>query len=268
MDYQSTLRVLERIARARREVPTWRREDHVLLASYPRSGNTWLRFILANLIRELRRDGPRVDFHTLGRYVPDTRRNRTLAGRIEAAGVPLFLKTHAPWTRHFRDYRAVVVVRHPANVLPSHYEHLREGAKRRLPRLSRFIRHWRYGAAAWREWYLGWYEHAGTIIRYEDMLAEPEACLSHVLDQLQVRVPPAVLRTALERSSREQMRQALDQYGDPNLPNPGFEFVGRDSARTARAKLDKADREFVIRVTEPALALYGYVNEPAASDSQ
>jgi hypothetical protein len=39
------------------------RESDVILASFPRSGNTWMRFIWANMIAELELGGRVVDFH-------------------------------------------------------------------------------------------------------------------------------------------------------------------------------------------------------------
>ena len=42
--------------------------DDIFITSYPKSGNTWLRFLLANL---LKRHEEEIDFHTVHNYVPE-----------------------------------------------------------------------------------------------------------------------------------------------------------------------------------------------------
>ena len=254
----SILRDMERLLRAPFEVPSWYAPNHVLLASFPKSGSTWLRFILANIARESGGHGTEVDFRTLGRYSPEIRRNRDLHDRIEAAGLPLFLKTHFPWTRAFRRYRAIVVVRHPFRVLPSYYDHLKGAAGRSVPALDQFLRHWRYGAHAWCDWHLRWHAHAHAVVKYEDLLVRPRDVIAALFETLELCPDDNVIELAVGRSGRDEMRRLLTERGDPNPRNPGFEFVSDANGRTRRTALNDEQREFVERVTRPALERFGY----------
>src|SRR5919109_3198459 len=114
-----TLRLLR--AAVRRPAPgpaarglTVRRSD-VFLVSYPRSGNTWLRFLLANALRP----AEAATFATFGEVVPDIydETDRELRRRPS----PRVLKSHEPFDRRYR--RGAYPLRHPAAGAPPSYPH-------------------------------------------------------------------------------------------------------------------------------------------------
>src|SRR5205085_11792879 len=88
----------------------------VFLVSYPRSGNTWLRFLLANALRP----AEPATFATFGEVVPDIydETDRELRRRPS----PRVLKSHEPYDERYR--RVVYLVRHPADVAVSYYHYL------------------------------------------------------------------------------------------------------------------------------------------------
>src|SRR5438270_613556 len=88
----------------------------VLLVSYPRSGNTWLRFLLANALRPAQV----ATFADVGAVVPDIydEPDRDLLRRP----VPRVLKSHEPFDERYR--RVLYLVRHPADVAVSYYHYL------------------------------------------------------------------------------------------------------------------------------------------------
>ena len=88
----------------------------VVIGSYPRSGSTWITFMLADLFT-----GTEVDFSTVQRVAPGVGRHHesevlpTLGGRL--------LRTHERWRSEYR--RAVYIVRDPRDVVVSYYEYRR-----------------------------------------------------------------------------------------------------------------------------------------------
>ena len=93
---------------------TVRRND-VFLVSYPRSGNTWLRFIISNLVEPL---AP-VDFITLEHRAPDIHINSDRA--MQRLRDPRFLKSHEYFDPRYR--RVLYVVRDPRDIVPSYYRY-------------------------------------------------------------------------------------------------------------------------------------------------
>lgn len=238
LDSGALMRTLERRLRAPREVPTWCSPDHILLASFPKSGNTWLRFIISNLSRRLGGHSLPVDFHSVARYVPEIRRNRALEGRIETPGFPLFLKTHFPCIRGFSGYRSVVVIRDPADTLVSYHRHLTGAAGKKLPEMDAFVRHWRYGIDAWRAWYSAWEGHASFILRYEDLLVDALGRTGALLEAFDISVDNDSIESSVARSSKDSMRRAQQKRGDPHPKNRDYQFVGKATSGTAREILD------------------------------
>lgn len=91
-----------------------------MIASYPRSGNTWLRFLLCDVLLQQR--GMKTDT-TLpvhpDRLIPDLDRGDRLPAEHFSAETSRCIKTHLGWNDAFR--RAVVVFRQPADSLCSYY---------------------------------------------------------------------------------------------------------------------------------------------------
>jgi hypothetical protein len=91
----------------------------VWIASYPKSGNTWVRFLVCNLVF-----GPVDSAATLNRLAPDI---HELGAAQDRPSAPLFMKTHfaysdaLPLAAHTAG--AIYVLRDPADVMLSNYHY-------------------------------------------------------------------------------------------------------------------------------------------------
>lgn len=191
----------------------------VWIASYPKSGNTWLRFLACNLLfgqvdsaESLNRLAP--DLHEL-REVPD------LSGR-------LLLKTHFPYSDSLPlgqfTGSAIYVVRDPADVMLSNYHYsLRRGAANN-DSVAAFARYFDSYLAArgdpkwislrmgsWEQNVRSWQEAGRSFpllwLRYEDLLAEPSKAAELVARHLGLKSTPDSLARAVAGASFERMRQ-------------------------------------------------------------
>ena len=90
--------------------------NDVFLVSYPKSGNTWMRFLLANYI-----NGGKVDLSLANRIIPDIHYNPQ--DIVESLN-PRFIKTHNSYREEYK--RVVYIVRDGRDVAVSYFFHLKK----------------------------------------------------------------------------------------------------------------------------------------------
>src|SRR5205823_12606754 len=70
--------------------------DDTFVVSYPRSGNTWARFLIANLVHS----GQNVSFINIEKLIPDTSSQSNRA--LKATPRPRIIKTHQYFDHRYR----------------------------------------------------------------------------------------------------------------------------------------------------------------------
>jgi aryl sulfotransferase len=185
----------------------------VWIASYPRSGNTWLRFLLCGYFLGSARGSLEVE----GR-IPNLHR-----GHIDAAWAhdPVLGKTHLQWTeRHphrLESRGCIYLIRHPKDVLLSNlnYFKLQGGATADRAFALDFIHcggvpWWREDMGSWEEHASSWIESSSLprlVIRYEAMRAKPHAALARVIQFLGLLPEPAKVDRAVRECDLPHLRQ-------------------------------------------------------------
>jgi hypothetical protein len=212
----------------------------VWIASYPKSGNTWVRFLLHHYLW----GEPRNSLE-LNARIPDLHRP---AGRIDTSGERLFVKTHFALTDSLpylaMTDRAIVVKRHPKDVLLSgaNYARLTSARAPDAEAYARaFIAHG--GDPAWAQMGFGtWAGHleswttAGRfpvlVTSYEALKADPGAGLGAMLEFVGEPVDRARLARAVELSAFDRMRDIERREkarGGESLFRGGRESLARDA---------------------------------------
>ena len=224
---KKAVRVLEQLARvvtgrqlAGRNLTVY--EDDVFLTSYPRSGNTWTRFLIGNLIYQ---DEP-VTFLNIEARVPEIYFNSD--HRMRGLPRPRILKSHECFQPFYPN--VIYIVRDPRDVAVSFYHHnLKAGNIAEQYPMDDFVlrflaaefdRRWGSWADHVQSWLLMRQNDPGFILlRYEDMKRDSEQQLLRIADFLRQRSlhnidsSPEKLRQAIELSSPERMRKLEKEQG-------------------------------------------------------
>jgi hypothetical protein len=189
--------------------------DDVFLVSYPRSGNTWARFLIGNLIYQ---DEP-VTFANIESRLPEIYFNPDHVMRRLPR--PRILKSHECFQPQYR--RVIYIVRDPRDVAVSFYHHnIKAGnipdgyaIEDFVPRFinAEFDAKW----GSWADHVLSWLRLRQNspgfiLLTYESMKQQPEAELARVAAFLKNCSFPAIdasrekLQRSVELSSPERMR--------------------------------------------------------------
>ena len=190
--------------------------DDTFLVSYPKSGNTWVRFLLANLIHP----NETVGFANINQLLPAP---GVLSKRfLKTLPRPRILKSHEPFDVRFR--KVIYLVRDPRDVAVSEYYFDRK--KRYIApemTLEQFIKPFLAGETSS---YGSWWEHAASwigprygnpaflLVRYEDLLTDPIGKTAKIAEFLGIKADEERLRAAVERSSADRMRKLEQQDAD------------------------------------------------------
>lgn len=186
------------------------RPDDSFLVSYPRSGNTWLRFLVANVLSA----EERVDFEAIERRIPDVYVVRER--EIETRSDRRIFKSHEYLDPRYP--RVVYIHRDPRDVaLSYYYYHLKIGAIPDDHPMDQFVADFVAGDL---DPFGSWSEHVGEWLgaggqdtqflplSYEKLLADTVSELSRVCEFLELTANDDTIRDAVAKSSAESMRRA------------------------------------------------------------
>jgi len=190
--------------------------DDTFLVSYPKSGNTWVRFLLANLLHP----NETVGFANINRLLPAP---GVLSKRfLRSLPRPRILKSHETFDVRFR--KVIYLVRDPRDVAVSEYHF--DLKKRYIEpdvTLEQFVKRFIAGETSS---YGSWWEHAASwiatrqgnpnflLVRYEDLLSDSVGETAKIAEFLGIQADRERLQAAVERSSADRMRKLEKQEAD------------------------------------------------------
>ncbi len=184
-------------------------DDDTFIVSFPKSGNTWTRFLIANLLHP---EEP-ANFGNIDRLIPESEGlTRNQLARVPR---PRIMKSHEYFDARFR--KVIYIVRDPRDVAVSQFHFFRK--RRRIDDdysieefVTRFVAgetcdydSWGGNVASW----LVTRQNSPDflLLRYEDMVARTGAELTRVASFLGVKATPELVAQAVERCSADRMRK-------------------------------------------------------------
>src|SRR5690348_7935150 len=188
--------------------------DDLFIVSFPKSGNTWTRFLIANLVYP----EANPDFTNINLLIPDP--EALSKRRLSSLPRPRIIKSHQYFDPRYK--KVIYIVRDPRDVALSQYHFHR---KRRVIEddfpIERFVTHFIAGETcpygSWGENVSSWMATMGKspnflMVRYEDLIRSTTAELARVAHFLKLDASPERLARAATLSSADNMRK-LERTG-------------------------------------------------------
>lgn len=201
------------------------KQNAVLLASYPKSGNTLFRFVWMNVIALEELDGKRIDFQVLDELMPGDQFFADLEKRWDFQGLPCLLKTHSSCVPEYKHPgRVIHLFRNPLDAMISNYKYFSSrtsgpqsnqlswlekqvfnGLKQYSGTLSDYIsEHF----DAYCEHFVSWMVRERVLpLSYEQLISKNCATVvKKTFDDLSLDVRVAVVDQAVERADRKNVK--------------------------------------------------------------
>lgn len=272
----------------------------VWIASYPKSGNTWTRNFLHNLLRPGDDTQNINDMHHLTTYeiagrwyeglvdkpiaecsTEDVAKVRMQAQQRIADDTDglVFVKTHNALVRDHGvsmintaiTAGAIYVVRNPLDVAISYSHHLNATIDAAIERMNQpgvqtnnhenvvyeILGSWTQNVHSWTR-----REHQALhIMRYEDMLSDPEKTFAKLCTFLQLRPARAALTAAIEKSSFNRLKEQEDKEGFREKPKDAKRFFREGRADVWKEQLSREQAQRIVEAHREQMKRFGYVPE-------
>ncbi|HUO14446.1 MAG TPA: sulfotransferase domain-containing protein [Verrucomicrobiae bacterium] len=200
--------VLFRKLRIERDITIF--PDDLFLTSYPRSGNTWTRFLVSNLAYP----NESVTFLTIERLIPEIYKSSDR--EMRKLPRPRILKSHECFDPRYQ--KVIYIVRDPRDVAVSNYHwELKRGSVRDGYPIEDFVPRWMEAQfwpriGSWGDHVTSWLstrqgKPGFLMLRYEDLKKQPHESLRRVAEFLGIEPTNERLSRAIELSSADRMRQ-------------------------------------------------------------
>jgi hypothetical protein len=258
-------------------------KDICYIAAFPKSGITYLNFMLFHLLFDRRQDARLIDSH----YIFDVHESLK---RVPPPGeMDQYVKLHLPFGPQIplrpRAARAVYLLRDPIDVMMSvwDFKHLTgddglldasSSLRERL--FQRFCQHWLNTgglvypwAGSWRDNVASWLNQQELpllVVGYDRLKGNPATELRRILRFLGRQVSTERITAAIEAGKPDNMRKLESEevkagtsgiFYRPGLARgyaQGYRFVGRMHGGSAKKILSPTAREYADKIFGPLLA--------------
>ncbi len=235
------------------------RPTDAFLAHFPKSGNTWLAFMLGEVLFDRS-----IDWENEGRYLPPVGQQNQAPETLPGSG--RLLRTYEPYRSEYSGKKAVYLVRHVGDVAVSYFNWLQWWTKVEFD-FETFLRHFFEGRidahGAWQNHVESWLtakESDRLIVRYEDLRRSPESELTRVLGHLGMSSQPDRVQRAVENNTVENMRAKEDAVRETVFQgrNEQRRFVRKAAIGDSKEWLSDSALKLLERYAGNTLSQLGY----------
>lgn len=233
--------------------------EDIFLVSFPKSGNTWVRFLVANAIKVKYQLDREVNFFSIHDIIPDAEisRNILAQGPFGRRDLPRIVKSHTGFNPHY--HRVMLILRQPEDVMLSYYYFLKN--YKNIPHtwsLSDFIRNPKTGITAWVRHTDSWLQpqeigQCLKVFTYEDLKQDTAGQLGNMMSLLGLPLSADELKQAVALSSKDAMGTSEKQHMSTQIVKQHETAFVRKAGTQRGAGLSPEDKQYIEQMTQPTL---------------
>ena len=243
-------------------LPRIRRDDDIFIVSFPRSGNTWMLFILANIMVEVLNLKMKVNFFNIHGFIPDIHVGRDLPEYTGFFPFKRMIKSHSVYHPGYKN--VIYIIRDPKNVMVSYYNYMVGLGHYDRP-ISEFVKDKKLGVPAWSKHVTGWMDGiaAGTrfrIIKYEDFHNEPDKNIKKLGNLIGFDLSDGQVSKVRDNCSFKAMQKLEKETGSLSLrrKNTNIQFIRKGSLTDWENELGAEEVAYIRSVVEKMPYDFGY----------
>jgi len=198
------------------------RNTDVLIASYPRSGNTWVRSVLSYILAEINNDAIKNSLGRLSKYTPSLYK----VEMTDDPG-PRYIKTHSHYIPIYNNLKKNIYIYRDGRDVAVSYYHYKLMNQKNYSKISfsDFLRNIFFGQldvfAPWHENIRSWVSNSllnnnVLFVKYEDLLNTPDTIFSKIVKYLDIQYSSKLIDEAIDACSIEKL-QKQEQFDNSDF---------------------------------------------------
>lgn len=238
------------------------------LVSYPKSGNTWMRFILSNLFKK--NESFDVNFKTINDISSTSHsEDHTKMLSLLKPGAPLFIKEHCNYyNMSYKTFdKAIYIYRNGFDTLLSYWHFKNAQSPGLYKNIENFSECYWGDFGHWGDNLFSWLQDTQTNkshnvypISYEYLMKEPVNAVKNCMEFLQYDISEGEIQKAIDLSSKEKMKEMDGSAAFMKSKVKDFHFVR--SGEVKKELPQTCQKEFIsYQMNYDMMVKYKYLTE-------
>jgi len=232
--------------------------NDVYLVEFPKSGITWLLFLIGNTNLMLSKMNIKMTFYNQHQFIADIHQLR--GNLINENIIPFppyrFIKSHEKYNKRYNF--VVYLMRNPFDVMVSYYRFVKYLGYN--SDFVSFVKNEKYGIIAWVEHVNSWLEiqddaQSFLLLKYEDLKKNSKNEIEKIYHNLGITVANEIYQQAIEYSKFDNMKESEEFYRSCN-PRYKMVFVRKGKVHSKENIMDEESYNFIMRNAKNILEKY------------
>lgn len=247
-------------------------DNVVMLVSYPKSGNTWVRFLLSSLLFDQATDWTNFHRTTTSIYYPDFNLEKA-----SQSSHPYIVKSHSEFDGRYA--KVIYIVRDVRDVAISFYFYHKKTVPEYDLSFDQFLQHFCAGGiwpGNWDEHVNGWLnrkdeiKNGVLIIKYEDLHSHTGRTMRKIMKFLGIKKSALDIYRAIRWSSFDNMKKLelaqQDQWEEYKDTNKNIAFMRKGIVHEWKQRLTNEQMKMLTVRYGQTLQDLGYESDMPADD--